>query len=106
MVWILYKGGRGKLAPYYARQNELTINQGCVMWGLRVIIPVKPRQQVINQIHEVYLSVVKMKVIAQSFVWWPGIDRENLAKSCRGCQQNQNVPPTAPLNALEWPTKP
>ncbi|CAC5415741.1 Uncharacterized protein K02A2.6 [Mytilus coruscus] len=89
-------------------RNELTVHQGCLMWGVRVIIPSKFRSQVLGQIHEGHLGVVKMKALARSFVWWPGIDHdiEKLAKACNGCQQNQNSPNGAPLNAWEWPSKP
>lgn len=98
----------GELAPYYSRRSELSIHHGCIMWGVRVIIPTKLRNLVISQIHEGHLGVVKMKTLARSFCWWPGIDQdiETIAKRCNGCQQNQNSPKGAPLNAWEWPTKP
>ncbi|XP_048775178.2 uncharacterized protein K02A2.6-like [Ostrea edulis] len=102
------KDKEGDLAPFHARRNELCIHHGCVMWGVRVIIPAKLRDQVLFQIHEGHLGVVKMKNLARSFCWWPGIDQdiETVAKKCHGCQQNQNAPKGAPLNAWEWPTKP
>ena len=98
----------GELAPYYSRRNELSVHQGCLMWGVRVIIPKKLQKQVLGQIHEGHLGVVKMKALARSFVWWPGIDMdiEQLAKECNGCQQHQNAPRGAPLNAWEYPSKP
>ncbi|CAC5399296.1 unnamed protein product [Mytilus coruscus] len=49
----------GEYAPYYSRRNELTVHQGCFMWGVRVIIPIKLRSQVLGQIHEGHLGVVK-----------------------------------------------
>lgn len=98
----------GELSPFYTRRNELTVHQGCLMWGVRVIIPNKLRSQMLSQIHEGHLGVVKMKALARGFVWWPGIDQEieNLTKTCAGCQENQNAPKLAPLNAWEWPSQP
>lgn len=49
-----------------------------------------------------------MKSIARSIVWWPGIDGdiERMIQNCIPCQQNQKVPPPAPLHAWEWPNRP
>ena len=33
----------GRLTPYYMRRNELSVQHGCLMWGIRVIIPLKLR---------------------------------------------------------------
>jgi hypothetical protein len=60
----------GELAPYYARRDELTVSQGCLMCGIRVVIPTKLCSQVLDQIHEGHLGVVKMKSLARSLVWW------------------------------------
>ncbi len=27
------------LRPYFDRRNELTVEEGCVLWGFRVVIP-------------------------------------------------------------------
>ena len=82
-----------ELAPYYARRDELTVSQGCLMWGIRVVIPIKLCSQVLDQIHEGHLGVVKMKSFTRSLVWWPNIDKdlESLAKKCEGCQQNRST---------------
>ena len=73
-----------------------------------VIVPPKLCLRVLESLHEGHLSVVKMKRLARSYVWWPGIDSqiESLAKTCSGCQQIQRQPQTAPLHSWEWPTTP
>lgn len=38
----------GELAPYYLRRSDLSIHHGCIMWGVRVIIPTKLRNLVIS----------------------------------------------------------
>ena len=54
------------------------------------------------------LGVSRMKPLARSVVWWPGLDTELEAKvkSCEACQVNSRSPPKSPLHPWEWPTKP
>uniref|UniRef100_A0AAV2JTD4 Gypsy retrotransposon integrase-like protein 1 n=4 Tax=Knipowitschia caucasica TaxID=637954 RepID=A0AAV2JTD4_KNICA len=99
---------RSFLAPYFQRRDELAIDSGCLMWGMRIIIPTKVRSRVLEELHSGHLGVVKMKALARSYVWWPGIDQqiEQLAAHCPGCQRVQNEPTVAPLHTWEWPTSP
>eukprot|EP00079_Xenopus_tropicalis_P035744 XP_017949515.1 PREDICTED: uncharacterized protein K02A2.6-like [Xenopus tropicalis] len=99
---------KASLIPYYSRRHELTIHEGCVMWGVRVIIPKKLQSRVLDELHEGHLGIVKMKSLARSFVWWPGIYQqiEQLANKCHGCQQVQSMPQPAPVHLWEWPSAP
>lgn len=94
--------------PYYERRNELTVHQGCILWGMRVVIPNKLQDRVLKELHDGHMGVVKMKALARSYVWWPNINAqlEELAKACSGCQQNQNMPTKAPLHPWAWATTP
>ena len=75
------------------------------MWGVRVVVPQKFQSHVLQELHQGHLGVVKMKSLARSYVWWPGIDRdiEHVAKLCTGCQEVQKAPSLAPLHPWEWP---
>lgn len=44
-------------------------------------------------------GIARMKALACSFVWWPGIDKEleMKVKQCEPCQKNQHLPATAPI---------
>ena len=52
----------------------------------------------LDELHEGHRGVAKMKALARSYVWWPGIDKaiEQVSKGCTGCQLTQNNPKTAP----------
>lgn len=62
----------------------------------------------LEELHVGHLGVVKMKALARSFVWWPGLDQqiEKIAMCCSGCQDVQKMPKAAPLHPWEWPAKP
>ena len=80
-----------ELEPFQRRKDELTIQDGCLMWGSRVIIPPKHQAQLLAELHEGHLGIVKMKALARSYMWWPGMDKaiEEVAKGCTGCQLTQ-----------------
>jgi len=96
------------LKRFFNRRLELTINQGVLMWGIRVILPTSLQQQILAQLHEAHLGVVKMKAMARQHVYWPGIDKmiEDVAKSCTACQQSAANPPSAPLHPWQFPERP
>ncbi|XP_031347958.1 uncharacterized protein K02A2.6-like isoform X1 [Photinus pyralis] len=94
--------------PYFIRKNELTIEQNCIMWGYRVIIPKKFRHQLLNELHSSHLGIVKMKSIARGYFWFPKLDEEieKMGKSCLPCLKTMDNPqksiPT-PWNRTERP---
>ena len=40
------------LSPYFDKKQELSIFEGCLLWGSRVIIPESCREAVLTQLHE------------------------------------------------------
>ena len=45
------------LLPYYRRKLELTIQDGCLPWGKRVIIPQKEQLQLLEELHIGHLGI-------------------------------------------------
>lgn len=97
-----------QLKPYQQRKTELSVHDGCVLWGSRVVVPPAGRTKVVEELHEGHQGTSRMKSLARSFVWWPLMDRdlEEKAKSCFTCQQTRHLPPPAPLHPWEWPQRP
>ena len=94
--------------PYWNRRQELSTEGGCLMWGNRVVIPQKLRARLVEELHRDHPGMVKMKAVARSYLWWPGVDKdlEECAKSCLACQAVRNAPAVAPLHPWVWPAKP
>ena len=97
-----------RFKPYFNRKHEISIEQDCVMWGLRVIIPGKFQQDILQELHVAHPGMVRMKEIARSYVWWPNMDHEieQTVKQCTSCQQTKSKPAVAPLMPWMWPGSP
>ena len=75
------------LAPFYSRRNELTIHQGCLLWGIRVVKSNKLQSKVLNLLHSTHHEIAREKLSILA-----GIDKdiEQLVKQCSGCQKQHN----------------
>ncbi|CAC5376399.1 unnamed protein product [Mytilus coruscus] len=98
-----------KLRPYFSRKLELSLHDGCLLWGNRVVVPTPGQETVMQELHEGHPGVTRMKkMLARSYVWWPKMDSEleNKVKTCHECQVSRHVLAEAPLHPWEWPEKP
>ena len=97
-----------ELLPFFERRDELSLFEGCLLWGARVIVPPPCRDAVLVELHEGHPGTSRMKSLARMYVWWPGStkDIETTVRHCSECQQHQSTPPVAPLHPWSWPTRP
>lgn len=96
------------LIPLWWRNEDLSKEGNCILWGCRVLIPKKLQEEVLKELHQGHTGVVRMKAVARSHVWWPTLDKaiEKCAKSCESCQATKNAPAKAPLHPWTWATAP
>lgn len=93
---------------YFKRKDEISVTDGILTWGMRVIVPRRIQEDVLKILHETHIGMSRMKALARNYVWWTDIDSdiENVVRRCVNCQSNLNAPPQAPLHPWEWPAKP
>ncbi|XP_043193613.1 uncharacterized protein K02A2.6-like isoform X1 [Amphibalanus amphitrite] len=96
------------LKCFAPKKDELSLTAGVLLWGHRVVIPDAARRAVLMELHVGHPGIGKMKALARSVVWWPGIDQdvEAVVGGCTACQESRDSPPHRELHPWPWPTKP
>lgn len=76
---------------YFRKRNCLSTEDNCLFYYSRVVIPDKNKNLILRSLHESHMGVVRMKMLARSYVWWYkcDLDIENYVKNCDVCQQTQ-----------------
>ena len=84
------------------------MEDGCLLWVGRVVIPESLQKSVLAELHREHMGISKMKALVRSHVWWSGLDKdlEAMARSCRACQAVKQAPANAPLHPWAWPSQP
>ena len=97
-----------EIQPYFRVKDELTVEEGCLLRGMRIVIPEKYRNVVLNELHTNHPGIVRMKSLARMHVWWPDIDIdiETTVRNCTACQVTQSAPAATTTNPWIWPSKP
>ena len=97
-----------EVKPYYTVAAELTVQEGLLLRGSRIVIPPPLRKTLLNKIHCGHQGITKCRELARHSIWWPGLSKqmEELIQNCREClkaqqQRPQPLNPT-PLPALPW----
>ncbi|BHF57490.1 hypothetical protein SprV_0100043200 [Sparganum proliferum] len=98
----------GDLRQLFLRRASLSVVDSCLMFADRVVISSSLRPTVLRQFHAAHPGTSRMKSIARSFAYWPGIDGDidDLVRRCSRCQQAAKMPPRQPPVPWEPPERP
>lgn len=91
------------LLPFWHRRDELSVEDACLFWGSRLIVPEQLRASTLATLHEAHPGVCRMKSLARGHVWWPTLDGdiETLARECLQCQRHRDALPSS--GGQPWP---
>ncbi|XP_062588414.1 uncharacterized protein K02A2.6-like [Saccostrea cucullata] len=103
------KTGHGRLDPKIRTvEAELSVVDGIVLRGSRIILPKCLRRQTIQLAHEGHQGIVRTKQRLREKVWWPGIDTEaaRFVRTCQQCQLSSNNTRPEPVRTTVLPDGP
>lgn len=94
------------LKPFFMRKTEPSVEQGCVFWGMRVVVPPALRSKLLHDLHQGHPGMCRIKALARSYMWWPCLDKdiEKTVQECSACQAVRQLQAVAPLHCWKWPT--
>ena len=93
--------------PFHTVSGELTITDGILMRGGRIVIPRDLQSGVLRQLHSSHQGISKSRERAKQSVWWPGLSKqlEETVQKCPVCIKFQ-IPRAEPLLSSEIPRLP
>ena len=79
------------LIPFWNFRDELSVEDGLILKGQRIILPKSTHAAALEQIHYAHQGAEKCKLLAKAAVCWCGINHDihEMVKSCAPCQAHQ-----------------
>ena len=102
--WSEYR----KHKAIYNMQQELSLFEGVILRGNRIVIPSTPQERILKLAHETHLEIVKIKQLLRPKFYWLGMDKdiERFVSRCEICAVNQPLNLNTPLQPVLLPNGP
>ena len=102
-----------KLVPklirnYWTMRDFLSIEDGVVFYGTRLVVPESMRNEYLERIHASHLGQTKCLLRAKESVYWPDMTSQivQLVKDCTVCLQHARSNVKEPMMSHEIPSQP
>ena len=78
-----------QLRDFWSVRDRLSVHNGIILMGDRLVIPKSVKQRIINGLHAAHQGVSSMMSRARQSVYWPGMDTDIRSKrySCHRCNE-------------------
>ena len=89
-------------------QCNLTIEDGLVLKGNRIVVPASMRNKLLQAIYLGHYGEIKSILQARESVFWPSIstDIRRMVKTCEPCKKHQPAQPKLPILQPDLLTRP
>lgn len=105
----IHRPGKVKLdKPYQHFKGELSVLDGVLLKGTKIVIPTSMRAEMVKLVHEGHLGIEKCKRRARGVMYWPKMhkDIEAYVQRCETCQRHRYQQAKEPMRPHEKPTEP
>ena len=96
-----------ELIPYFQVRSELSITEGLIFKGDKIVIPESLQKE---RIYMGHMGIERCKARARQLMYWPNINADitnmELPSNCSACLENRRYHQKEPLIAHEVPTAP
>lgn len=97
-----------EVRPYFSFRNEMTVQDGLIFRGDRVVVPENQRSILKQRLHSSHIGVEGCCRRARECLYWPNMNseiREHISK-CPTCRKFEIANPKEPLLVHEVPERP
>ena len=95
------------VTPYFNIRDEMSIQDGLVFRGERVVVPQTMSGKMLKKIHNSHLGVNGRLNRARECLYWPGMssDIKNHVSTCEACREYERSQPKEMLRSHEVPNR-
>ena len=95
-------------AEYRNVKEDLSVYGYLVLRGMRIVVPISQRAQILALAHEGHFGISKMKMRLRESLWWPGMDSDisDIVHGCYPCQLVGQKSAPEPLTPTPLPPGP
>ena len=107
--WPETKGELSHLVlPFFDIRDELSVCDGIVIRGERVVVPKSLRRDMLYRLHYAHSGVVSTLLLARASIYWPGMSAEikQFIEMCDVCRAFDRKQPKETLIPHEVPGRP
>ena len=96
-----------EIKPYFSHRFELTVVDGIVMKGNRIVISANLRRKIKQVLHTGHLGIERTKSNARSALFWPNMNEElsEMIRNCDSCQKFRKCQVREPLIQHDIPSR-
>ena len=96
------------VTTYFSYRDELTVQDGIILRGERIVIPTSMRGEMKRKVHAGHSGINSCLRRAREYIYWPGMssDIRQFVEACNTCASMPDRLPQQPLNQHEVPDRP